>query len=104
MTADPADAEAAESRLHADIVLALCLVTGTDPAESDRFEPAAQLEADLRLDSIELVALGQLLAERFGPAVQLTELLASLDFDQLIELTVGQLTDFVTGRLAVASR
>ncbi|MEO6703537.1 MAG: acyl carrier protein [Jatrophihabitantaceae bacterium] len=104
MTAESPEVVAVDSWPYADIVAALCEVAGPDQLVAGQVRPSSRLEADLRLDSIELAALGLLLAERFGPAVQLTDLLAGLDFDRLIELTVGEVTDFAAGRLAGLAR
>ena len=49
------------------------------------------------LDSLELAALSALLRDRFGPAVDLTGYVAGLDIDQLIGLTVADVTAYVTG-------
>ncbi|MBM7774898.1 acyl carrier protein [Actinokineospora baliensis] len=57
---------------------------------------------DLGLESVDLVTLGTLLAERFGPRVNLAEHLAEFDLDDVIGLTVGQIADYVTDRLAEA--
>ncbi len=58
----------------------------------------ARLEADLGLDSLELVALAGALRDRFGDRVDLPGYLAELELDELIELTAEQLARFVAVR------
>jgi acyl carrier protein len=58
----------------------------------------ARLEADLGLDSLAMAALAASLRAEFGDRVDLSGYLAELELDQLIELTAGQVADFVAGR------
>jgi acyl carrier protein len=51
--------------------------------------------ADLELQSIDLVVLGGLLEEKYGPSVKLAAFAAELDAEQILGLTVGQLVDYV---------
>jgi acyl carrier protein len=50
---------------------------------------------DLEMESIDLVALGGLLAERYGAHVNFAEFVADLDLDAIIGLTVGRLVRYV---------
>lgn len=50
---------------------------------------------DLDLESIDLVALGGLLGERYGDRVNFAEFVADLDLDEIIALTVGDLVEYV---------
>ncbi|MGH8884005.1 MAG: acyl carrier protein [Egibacteraceae bacterium] len=54
---------------------------------------------DLELESIDLVALAGHLQARYGDQVNFAEFLADLDLDEIIELTVGRLVDYVVARL-----
>ncbi|MBV8933387.1 MAG: acyl carrier protein [Kutzneria sp.] len=54
---------------------------------------------DLELESIDLVSLARLMAERWGEAVNLAEFLAEKDLDEVIALRVGDLVDYVAGTL-----
>ncbi|MGW1809408.1 acyl carrier protein [Streptomyces sp. NPDC002078] len=54
---------------------------------------------DLELESIDLVTLAGLLEERYGQRVNLAEFLAGMDFDEIIELTVGRLVEHVVWSL-----
>jgi acyl carrier protein len=49
----------------------------------------------LEMESIDLVALGGLLTERYGDRVNFAEFVAGLGLDEIIGLTVGRLVDHV---------
>jgi len=55
---------------------------------------------DLQLESIDLVTFASILVDHFGPDVNLAEYLAERDLDEVIELRVGDIADFVAERLA----
>ncbi|MFJ9818987.1 acyl carrier protein [Streptomyces sp. NPDC101151] len=57
---------------------------------------------DLELESIDLVTLAGLLEERYGRRVNLAEFLAGMEFDEIIELTVGRLVEHVVRSLRTA--
>jgi acyl carrier protein len=54
---------------------------------------------DLELESIDLVTLAGLLEQRYGQRVNLAEFLAGMEFDEIIELTVGRLVAYVVENL-----
>ncbi|MER6129473.1 phosphopantetheine-binding protein [Streptomyces sp. NPDC001795] len=56
---------------------------------------------DLELESIDLVTLAGLLQERYGSRVNFAEFLAGMEFDEIIELTVGRLVEYVVQSLDV---
>ncbi|MEW2047297.1 acyl carrier protein [Streptomyces sp. NPDC005476] len=57
---------------------------------------------DLELESIDLVTLAALLQERYGDRVNFAEFLAGMEFDEIIELTVGRLVEYVVTSLKAA--
>ncbi|MER7921966.1 MULTISPECIES: acyl carrier protein [unclassified Streptomyces] len=57
---------------------------------------------DLELESIDLVTLAGLLQEHYGTKVNFAEFLAGMEFDEIIELTVGRLVEYVTQSLKAA--
>jgi acyl carrier protein len=81
--------------LLAEITQLLVEVTGEDVAWGDAVTEATELEADLRLDSLETLALAQRLRERYGQAVDLPGYCAELDLDHLVGLTVGDVVSYV---------
>jgi acyl carrier protein len=52
-------------------------------------------EADLELESIELVALGERLREHYGDDFDLAGWLSSMELDEIIALRVGDLVEFM---------
>jgi acyl carrier protein len=57
--------------------------------------PAARLDQDLRMDSLEMTALAAALEEAYGDRVDLAAFVAGLDFDDLVGLTVADLAAHV---------
>ena len=80
-----------------DMAEALAAATGDESLLSIGINGATRLEGDLRLDSLELAALGALLRDRYGTAVDLTGYVAGLEIDQIIGLTVADVAAYVTG-------
>ncbi|MFC0530784.1 acyl carrier protein [Phytohabitans kaempferiae] len=70
-------------------------VTGEDERWAAAVTPESRLEDDLRLESVEVAALGEALRARWG--VDLPAYLAGLDLDELIDLSVGDLARLVSG-------
>ncbi|WP_410674847.1 phosphopantetheine-binding protein [Amycolatopsis sp. cmx-4-68] len=60
--------------------------------------PDTTFHEDLQLESIDLVTFASILAEHFGPDVNLAEYLAEKDLDDVIGLTVGDIARFVGER------
>jgi acyl carrier protein len=87
-----------------ELVGALRAVTGEDAAWADAVGPASRLDGDLRLDSIELAALDQRLRDRHGDRVDLMGLLAGLELDQLIALTVDDVARYVASHVTQGGR
>ncbi len=54
---------------------------------------------DLELESIDLVTLAGSLGEKYGDTVNFAEFIADLELEEIIELTVGRLVDYVTAAL-----
>ena len=82
-----------------DVAEALAAVTGDESLLSAGINAATRLEGDLRLDSLDLAALSELLRDRHGAAVDLAGYVAALDIDQIIGLTVADVAAYVTGCL-----
>jgi len=78
-----------------DMASALAAATGDESLLSAGLSAATRLEGDLCLDSLDLVALGAVLRDRYGTAVDLVGYVAGLDIDGIIGLTVGDVSDYV---------
>ena len=87
--------------LFDEIVGILLEVTRESAEWAAAITPNARLEVDLGMESIELLALAELLQSRYGDEVDLPAFVAGLDIDQIIGLSVGDLVDFVATRRAI---
>jgi acyl carrier protein len=76
----------------ADIVLAIAAAIGEQSVPATA---ATLLEGDLWLDSLDVAALGAVLRDRYGPAVDLVGYVAGLDIDEIIGLSVGDVARYV---------
>ncbi|HEX4725515.1 MAG TPA: phosphopantetheine-binding protein [Pseudonocardiaceae bacterium] len=83
--------------LFATIAGLLLDVTGTPADRGARIAPESAIEGDLGLESMELVELGERMRAEFGDRVDLAAYVAGLDIDELIELRVADLVDYVAG-------
>jgi len=83
----------------ADIAALLREVTGEDDGWQAGIRPDSRLDGDLRLDSVEVAALGVALRHRYGDRVDFVGFVATLDIDQLIALTVADVADYVARAL-----
>ena len=77
----------------AEIAALLREVTGEDAAWQAGIRPDSRLDGDLRLESVEVAALGIALRDRYG--IDFAGFVAELDINQLIGLTVADLADYV---------
>ena len=66
-----------------------------DGYEVDEITMDTTFHDDLEMESIDLVALGGHLTERYGDRVNFAEFIAELDLDEIIDLKVGRLVDYV---------
>ncbi|WP_406205855.1 phosphopantetheine-binding protein [Streptomyces decoyicus] len=75
----------------AEITDMLVRVVGDELLVVGEITPATTFNDDLALESIEFVALAELLQQRYGSSVDLLGLLAEKDIDQILAMTVGEL-------------
>ncbi|MEU5591364.1 acyl carrier protein [Streptomyces sp. NPDC020298] len=100
---EPTPAHADEEVVLADIralLLTLLEEYGDDDVEIGM---NTTFNRDLELESIDLVALAGLLKERYGSRVNFAEFLAGMEFEEIIELTVGRLVEHVVQSLKAAA-
>ncbi|MFE1767969.1 phosphopantetheine-binding protein [Streptomyces angustmyceticus] len=89
MAADPLPERT--GAILAEITDMLVSVAGDELLVVGEITPATTFNDDLALESIEFVALAELLHQRYGGAVDLLGLLAEKDIDQILAMTVGEL-------------
>jgi acyl carrier protein len=85
--------------LLAGVIAMIAQATREDEAWASAVTTYCRLEGDLWLDSVELAALAGLLQSAYGDEVDLTTFLTSLEIDELIGLTVGDLVGYIAGCL-----
>lgn len=88
----------------ADIRRIVVEVIGEDYVSELDIDRATQFRADLDVESIELVALGEALRARYGDRIRLAQWIGDMSLDEIIAMTVGQLVDHIVARLADGSQ
>ncbi|MFG2287841.1 phosphopantetheine-binding protein [Streptomyces sp. NPDC048595] len=100
----PADAHPERIRPILDeITDMLVRVAGEELLVVGPITAATTFNDDLALESIEFVALAELLQQRYGTAVDLLGLLAEKDIEQILAMTVGELAVHID-RVTTADR
>lgn len=83
-----------------EIKAALTAVVGDDILLAVDITPDTRFDEDLALESIEFVALGEELRERYGDRVDFAGFIASMELDEIMSLTVGRLQAYIVGCLS----
>jgi hypothetical protein len=91
----PGQETGAAGGLPAELAGMLLAVTGEPPPWAAAVTAGSRIEGDLGLDSLEVARWAELLTAAYGEPVALLDFLATLDVDQLIGLTVGDVADYV---------
>ena len=81
------------------VVRALILEVMDEDEEELEVTLESHFQRDLELESIELIALGDLLVERYGERLDFAGWLTQLTLDDLAELKVGDLVAWLSERL-----
>jgi acyl carrier protein len=84
----------------AEVVAMLTEVVGEDFLLEQAVGPDTAFNADLGLESIEFVALAEKLQRHYGPRIEFAAFIAGMDLDQIMNMTVGDLTAHIAARLA----
>lgn len=79
----------------ADMAWALAAAADDDSLLNAGVSATTTLEGDLGFDSLDLAALAAVLRDRYGNAVDLAGYVATLDIDEIIGLTVGEVAGYV---------
>ena len=96
-----------EDALDADIVLEvvktiLADVIGEDYLSMMEIGPETSFQSDLEIESIELVAMGEQLQEAYSH-VDFAAWLSTMEVDEIIAMTVGDLVDHITSTATAGS-
>jgi acyl carrier protein len=82
-----------------------CIVTeviGEDAGLDLDIRADSSFSEDIELESIEFVALAEQLQRTYGERIDLVGWLGELDLDEIIDLTVGELAEFIAACLTDA--
>ena len=70
-------------------------VIGDDYVAQIEIDMETSFQDDLDIESIEFVALGEKLTERYGEHVDFAAWLATMDVDEIMGMTVGRLVEHI---------
>ena len=70
-------------------------VVGDEVAIAGPITMATSFNADLELESIEFVALAEKLQQHYGSSIDFVGWISKKELDQIINLTVGELVEFI---------
>ncbi len=85
----------AENAVLATVSELIREVIGEEWANDVAIEMCTSFSDDLELESIEFVALAELLQERYGEAVDFVGWLSDMELDEIITLEVGVLVQYI---------
>jgi acyl carrier protein len=74
---------------------ALVAIAGDEILIAGPVSMTTSFNGDLELESIEFVALAEKLQEQFGERVDFVGWISGKELDQIIQLTVGELVEFI---------
>lgn len=78
---------------------ALVAIAGDEILISGPISMTTSFNGDLELESIEFVALAENLQQQFGQRVDFVGWISGKELDQIIQLTVGELVEFIASCL-----
>jgi acyl carrier protein len=79
----------------AEVRTLIAQVMGEDYVADIDIDLETSFNADLEVESIEFVALSEVLRERYGDAVDFVAWIADMEVDEIIALSVGELVAFI---------
>jgi acyl carrier protein len=65
-------------------------------------QPSTTFGGDLELESIEFVALAEMLQNHYGSAINFPEFLSQMGIEEIVALSIQDLMDYIAERLAVS--
>jgi acyl carrier protein len=86
----------ARAEILRDVTRILAVVVGEDWVDETPITMQTTFSRDLEVQSIELVVLFERLRERYGEGIDFPAWLTDMDTDRVMELTVGDLVDFIS--------
>jgi len=84
----------------ADLRTMIADVIGDEYVSETDIDLDTAFYADLEIESIEFIALGEALQARYGDHINFPAWIATMEVDDIIAMRVGQLVDHITGSAA----
>lgn len=84
----------------ADLRTMIADVIGDEYVSETDIDLDTAFYADLEIESIEFIALGEALQARYGDHIDFPAWIATMEVDDIIAMRVGQLVDHITGSAA----
>lgn len=103
LTTNTIDLTSADQRcqdVYATVVALLGGIVGEVYLDGLEVGAATRFEADLDLESMEIVQLAEELLTQYGERVDFVGWFGEMELDQIIELSIGQLVTFIERCLA----
>jgi len=97
---DSRELSAQEEHVLDDVRAVLVDVVGEDYLAEMEIDMGTAFYGDLDIESIELVALAEALQEKYGDQVDFAAWIGTLEIDDIIALTVGNLVTYIAGAIA----
>jgi len=91
----PMSAEKEREEILATVTEMIAEVVGDDLELDEPITMETSFNRDLELESIEFVALAELLQVRYGSELDFADWLSQKELDEIIELVVGDLVGFI---------
>jgi acyl carrier protein len=89
------DGAATHDAVLAEVARMVASVIGEDYVSEADITPETAFYDDLEIESIEFIALGEVLQARYGERIDFPAWIATMDVDQIIGMRVGQLVDHI---------
>jgi acyl carrier protein len=96
----PSEEASAEADVLEVVRTMLADVIGEEYIGEIEIGPDTSFYAELEIESIEFVALAERLQERFGDRVDFSAWMATMEVDEIIAMTVGQLVNYIVQALS----
>ena len=93
------DGAATHGAVLAEVARMVASVIGEGYVTEDEITPDTAFYDDLEIESIEFIALGEVLQARYGERIDFPAWIATMDVDEIIGMRVGQLVDHIVGSL-----
>ena len=93
------DAPRTEESILDDVRTIIANVIGEDYVAEIEIDRDTLFYADLEIESIEFVALGEYLQDRYGDRIDFPAWIATMEVDDIIAMSVGALVDHIVTSL-----